>query len=57
MLGWTKVVESYVAGGPLVNWTLYATIITGLWVLGDEIKRRADDMVHMADQVSDELTE
>lgn len=37
ILGWTKVVESAVAGGPIANWALYAALVTLLWVFADDI--------------------
>lgn len=44
ILGWSKVVESIIAGGPLVNWIAYAVVVTVLWVFADDIERAADEM-------------
>jgi len=44
ILGWSKVVESIIAGGPLVNWIVYAAIATVLWVFADDIERAADEI-------------
>jgi len=44
ILGWSKVVESIIAGGPLVNWIAYAAIVTVLWVFADDIERAADEI-------------
>ena len=44
ILGWSKVVESIIAAGPLGNWIAYAAIVTVLWVFADDIERAADEI-------------
>lgn len=53
VLGWTKVVETVVAGGPTANWTVYAAAITVVWVFGEELQRRLDDAADAADDALD----
>lgn len=43
-LGWTKTVESAVAGGPILNWIAYAAVVTLVWVAFEDVQRRADDL-------------
>jgi uncharacterized membrane protein YdbT with pleckstrin-like domain len=44
ILGWSKVVESIIAGGPLLNWIAYATLVTLIWIFADDIERAADEI-------------
>jgi len=53
VLGWTKVVETVVAGGPTLNWAAYAGLVTLVWVFGDELDQRADAAVDAADDALD----
>jgi hypothetical protein len=48
ILGWTKAVESLVAGGPLGRWLLYAALVTVLWTYAEDIQAAADDVVDEA---------
>lgn len=41
-LGWTKVAETIVAGGPTLNWIAYTILVTTVWVIADEIREAAD---------------
>ena len=49
-LGWTKTVESIVAGGPVGNWIAYATVVTVLWVFAEQLQEQATEVV---DDVTD----
>lgn len=51
VLGWTKVVESVVASGPVHNWVVYAVAVTVLWIFADTIQEWSDQVT---DQVEDE---
>lgn len=42
VLGWTKVAETVVAGGPMLNWIGYSVLVTVVWVFADEIREAAD---------------
>lgn len=54
ILGWTKAVESLVAGGALGRWLLYASFVTFIWIYADALEAAADDVVDEAtDTVSD----
>jgi len=53
MLGWTKVVESFVAGGPVANWAVYAGLVTLAWVYADDVQRRMDAAVDAAEDAVD----
>lgn len=57
MLGWTKAVETVVAGGPTLNWVGYATLVTLVWVFGDELDRRMSDAVDAADDALDGVSD
>jgi len=53
ILGWSKVVESVIAGGPLPNWILYAVVVTIIWIFADDIDRAAEDIEQAAEEVVD----
>lgn len=42
ILGWTKLIESVVASGPVLNWLVYAMALTVVYVFADELKRRME---------------
>jgi hypothetical protein len=49
MLGWTKVVESYVVGSPHIHrWVLYASLMTVIWVGGVVIYETVEETVEDA---------
>jgi len=37
VLGYTKTVETLVAGGPTRNWLAYAVFVTLLWIVADDL--------------------
>jgi hypothetical protein len=43
VLGYTKVAETIVAGGPTLNWLAYSLFVTGVWVFADDLQRTADE--------------
>jgi uncharacterized membrane protein YdbT with pleckstrin-like domain len=45
ILGWSKVVESIIAGGSLGNWVIYAVVVTVIWIFADDIERAAEEVV------------
>lgn len=42
ILGWSKCVESVVAGGELTSWIVYTLIITAVWIFADDITEATD---------------
>jgi hypothetical protein len=57
VLGITKIVETVVAGGPIVAWCAYALIVTGIYVFADELRRRAEDLGEVAQDAVKEATD
>ncbi|SEO70456.1 hypothetical protein SAMN05216388_101752 [Halorientalis persicus] len=43
-LGYTKTVETIVAGGPTASWLGYSALITLLWVFADDIRDTVEEM-------------
>lgn len=42
-LGVTKMVETVVAGGPLLNWLAFTTVAALAYVFGDELEQAVDN--------------
>ena len=42
ILGWSKCVESIIAGGDLISWIAYSIIITIVWVFADDLAEYTD---------------
>lgn len=61
LLGWTKTAETIVAGGPTLNWALFAALVTVVWAFAFVIYRHArevaDDADDAVDAVSDAVTD
>lgn len=54
LLGWTKTVETVVAGGPTLNWAAFAAVVTVVWTFAFVLYRRAKDTADdAADAVED----
>lgn len=51
ILGWTKLVESMVVNGPVLNWLVYALVVTALYVFADELRRRLSDAAEHAESM------
>lgn len=54
VLGYTKVAETIVAGGPTLNWAAYAVAVTFLWIFADDIQRSAEEVTENVQDVVDE---
>ena len=54
VLGYTKVAETIVAGGPTLNWAVYAVAVTFLWIFADDIQRSAEEVTENVQDVVDE---
>jgi len=54
VLGYTKVAESVVVGGPTPKWLAYSLLVTMLWVFADDIRRRAEDITENVQDAVDE---
>jgi len=56
LLGWTKAVETIVAGGPTIRWAVYAGVVTLLWVSAKQITEAADDVSDAVEETVDDAT-
>ena len=54
LLGWTKAVETIVAGGPTIRWAVYAGVVTLLWVLADSLQETATEVADAVDGTVDD---
>jgi len=54
VLGYTKVAETIVAGGPTLNWAVYAVAVTFLWIFADDIQESAEEVTENVQGVVDE---
>jgi hypothetical protein len=54
ILGWTKMVETLVAGGPTIRWAGYAFAVTLVWIYAEDIQTAADEL---ADEAADTITD
>jgi hypothetical protein len=57
LLGWTKSVETVVAGGPTVRWGAFAALVTVVWVFAFVIYRHAREAADDADDALDGVTD
>jgi len=57
LLGFTKFIETLIAGGPTLRWLAYSIIVTAIWVFADDLRRRAEDVTEAAQDAVDEATD
>lgn len=55
LLGWTKAVESVVTSGPILDWIVYAVLVTCVWIYADHLKRYVEDAADQAKETADEV--
>jgi len=54
VLGYTKVAETVVAGGPTLNWLAYSLAVTLVWISADDIQRSAESLGEAAQDAVDD---